>query len=97
MPGSSGLEVGATSHHKCPKTCGVWSAQLLQKDNIHIKLTLRGTVKGSKQPPILLVVSWSRGSVFPSCQGLLVLPEERKLLLTSIFLQSAVMKLCNEI
>lgn len=85
MPGSPGLEVGATSHHRCPKTFGVWSAQLLQEDNTHIKLALRGTVKGSKQPPILLGVTWSKGSVFLSCQGILVLPEERKLLLTSIF------------
>lgn len=57
VPGSPGVEADATSHHRCPKTCGVWSAQLLQEDNTHIKLTLRGTVKGSKQPPILLVVS----------------------------------------
>lgn len=85
MPGSPGLEVGAMIQHRLPKTCVVWSAQLLQEENTDIKLTLRGTVKGSNNPPTLRVVSWSRGSSFLSCQDLLVLPEERKLLLTSIF------------
>lgn len=49
MPGSPGLEVGATIHHRHPKTCGICSARLLQEENTDIKLTLRGTVKGSKQ------------------------------------------------
>lgn len=84
-PGSPGLEVGATIHRRHPKTCGIWSARLLQEENTDIKLTLRRTVKDQNNLPILQVVSWSRDSVFPSCQDLLVLPEEQKLLLISIF------------
>lgn len=33
VPGSPGLEVGATSHRRLPKTCGVWSARLLQEES----------------------------------------------------------------
>lgn len=82
VPGSPGLDVGATIQHRHPK---IWSAWLLQEENTDIKLTLRGTVKGQNNLPVLQVVSWSRCSVFPSCQDLLVLPEEQKLLLISTF------------
>lgn len=97
MPGSPGLEVAATIHHRHPETCGIGSARLLQEEKTDSKLTLSGTVKGLKQPSNTPGSKLEQGFCFSIMPKPFSPSRGMKITFNEYFLCSTVMKLCHEI